>query len=115
MRCRLNRGATLLMPDVEVLTGTLERMKGLLGRDSLPRGSAVLIVRCPSVHTFFMRFPIDAVFLDADGVVVRLAHALRPFRMAWGGMKARSVLEAPVGTIAELGIVPGDRLDVIGL
>ncbi len=115
MRGRADMGGVTLIPNVEVLAGTFERMKGLLGRDDLPFGSAVLIKRCSSIHTFFMRFPIDLVFLDADGAVVRLVHSLRPFRMAWGGGKARSVLEATAGTIAKLGIARGDRIDVVSL
>lgn len=110
---RLDRGGATLFPDVEVLDGTFERMKGLLGRDSLPAGAAVLIGRCSSVHTFFMRFSIDLVFLDAAGVVVRLVPAVRPFRMAWGGVRARSVVEARAGAIAEQCLALGDCLRMV--
>jgi uncharacterized membrane protein (UPF0127 family) len=102
-----------LFPEVEVLDGTFERMKGLLGRESLPDGAAVLISRCSSVHTFFMRFAIDLVFLDAAGVVVRLVPAVRPFRMAWGGWRARSVVEARAGAIAARRLACGDCLRLV--
>jgi uncharacterized membrane protein (UPF0127 family) len=110
---RLDRDGITLFPAVEVLDGTLERMKGLLGRASLPDGAAVLIRRCSSVHTFFMQFSIDLVFLDATGVVVRVVPAVRPFRMAWGGARARSVVEARAGAIAERGLACGDCLRLV--
>ena len=56
------------------------RMRGLLGRASLPQGEGMLFDRTSSVHTFFMRFPIDVVFLDASGEVVSVREAVRPWR-----------------------------------
>jgi len=84
-------------------------MKGLLGRDSLPRDEGLLIPRCASIHTWFMRFPIDAVFLDRDMAVVRVATGLRPRRMACC-LRARHVLELAAGGAADAGIHPGMRV-----
>ena len=71
-------------------------MRGLLGRSDLPQGEGVLLRPAGSIHTFFMRFPIDVVFLNEEDVVVKVVHRLPPWRAA--GMKgARTVLELAAG------------------
>jgi hypothetical protein len=87
------------------------RMRGLLGRSDLPRGEGVILRPAGSVHTFFMRFAIDVVFLDANDVVVDVVHELRPWRAA-GVKGARSVVELAAGEAAARGIEPGSRLVV---
>ena len=67
-------------------------MRGLLGRHGLDPGAGLLIRKTGSIHTFFMRFPIDAVFLDKKMVVRRVVAEIPPFRLAWG-RGARSVVE----------------------
>src|SRR5919112_3019900 len=66
----------------EVPESAFGRMRGLLGRDGLEPGTGMLIDSAPSVHMFFMRFPIDVVFLDRDWRVVGVRHELRPWRVA---------------------------------
>jgi uncharacterized protein len=87
----------------------LTRLRGLLGRRELPPDEGLLINPCSSVHTWFMRFPIDVLFLDRDLRVVRVAADVRPFRLRWG-RGARQVLELAAGEAAERGIRVGDRL-----
>lgn len=78
----------------EVAETFAQRAKGLIGRASLPPGRGLLIKRCNCIHTFFMRFPIDATFLDGEGRVVRSVAGIRPWRLwIWGGWRARQVLE----------------------
>ena len=80
--------------DAEVAESVLERMRGLIGRDGLESGRGMLITKCNCIHTFFMRFPIDATFLDSLGNVVKTVRNIRPWRpWVWGGWRARSVLE----------------------
>ncbi len=88
-----------------------ERMKGLLGRESLPRGHAMLISPCNSIHMFFMRFAIDVLFLDKDGKVVRAIQRLRPWRATRVYLSARCVLALWVGAIEESGTQAGDVID----
>jgi uncharacterized membrane protein (UPF0127 family) len=71
----------------------------------------MLIDAAPSVHMFFMRFPIDVVFLDRDWKVVRVVRGLRPWRVA-GARRAVAALELPAGTAAEAGIAEGDVLSL---
>jgi uncharacterized membrane protein (UPF0127 family) len=87
-------------------------MRGLLGRAALAAGEGLLIRPASAIHTFFMRFAIDVVFIDRDGVVLRVVPALRPWRLA-ARRGARSVLELPAGEAAARGIGPGDRLDLV--
>jgi uncharacterized membrane protein (UPF0127 family) len=71
-----------------------ERMKGLIGTKTLPDGEGMLILRCNSIHTFFMSFPIDATFLDRNDRVVKVVRNIRPWRFfVWGGFSAVKVLE----------------------
>jgi len=87
----------------------LARARGLLGRKDLPIGEGILLRPASSIHTAFMRFPIDAVFLDRDLQVVKVATRLRPWR-ATGGLRAKAVLELPAGEAERRGLHAGDRL-----
>ncbi|MDX6505969.1 MAG: uncharacterized protein QOG06_613 [Gaiellaceae bacterium] len=85
------------------------RMRGLLGRSGLPSGEGMLLRPASSIHTAFMRFPIDAVFLDRADRVVKVAADLRPWRMA-ACRGARTVLELAAGEAARRGLRPGVSL-----
>ena len=89
----------------------LARMKGLLGRAGLGRGEGLLLRPASSIHTAFMRFPIDAVFLNKELVVVGITAGLPPWRAA-GCRGARAVLELPEGESERRGLQPGDRLEL---
>jgi uncharacterized membrane protein (UPF0127 family) len=85
------------------------RAKGLLGRSELPRGEGILLRPAPSIHTFFMRFPIDVVFLDEEGHVLRVAADVVPWRAA-ACRGARAVLELAAGECERRGVRAGGRL-----
>lgn len=87
----------VLLPTVLCAEHWYERMRGLLGHRSLPEGSGMLLSPCDSVHTLGMRFAIDVVYVDADQQVVRIVKHLPPFRMSFGGRRARSTLEIHSG------------------
>ncbi len=87
------------------------RLRGLLGR-ALPRGGGLILTPCNSIHTFGMRYAIDAVYLDCNGVVLRVDVDL-PRGRAWRPQRgARSVLELAAGEAAAYNIRAGDRLEV---
>jgi uncharacterized membrane protein (UPF0127 family) len=90
----------------------LTRLRGLLGRRELPNGEGLLLRPAPSIHTWFMRFPIDAVFLSADFEVLSVRSELPAWRMA-GGRGARAVLELAAGEAARRGVTSGSRLRVV--
>jgi uncharacterized membrane protein (UPF0127 family) len=105
----LTGDGTVLCERCECAERALPRLRGLLGRDGLAPGEGMLINPGPSVHMFFMRFPIDVVFLDREKTVVKVVHDLRPWRTA-GARKAVAALELPAGTAARYGIREGDTL-----
>jgi uncharacterized membrane protein (UPF0127 family) len=87
----------------------LPRMKGLLGRRELSPGEGMLIEPAPSIHTFFMRFPIDAVFLSRNDEVLKVSAHVKPWR-ARSCARAFAVLELAAGEAERRGIEPGQRL-----
>jgi uncharacterized membrane protein (UPF0127 family) len=84
-----------------------ERMRGLLGRSSLAPGEGMLFEPAGSIHMFFMRFAIDAIFCDRELVVIDVARELAPWRIA-GRRGAKIVVEVAAGAAA--GVRPGDQL-----
>jgi uncharacterized protein len=101
---------TLLATDARQAANPWSRMIGLLGRATLGLGEGLHITPCVAVHTLFLRFPIDVLFLDREGVVVRAASRVQPFRGAWGARRAHSALEVPAGTITATATEVGDHL-----
>ena len=87
------------------------RRQGLLGRDSLPDGYALVIAPSSAVHTFFMRFAIDIVFVGRDGRVLKTRSRVGPWRMC-GSLRAFAVIELPAGTIDRTRTIRGDVLAV---
>jgi uncharacterized protein len=110
---RLERADGTVVCETCVLADSaLARMRGLLGRRGLPPGEGLLIRPAGSIHMFFMRFPIDAVFLDRELRVVGIAEGLRPWRVT-GRRGARAVLELASGQARDRGIDPGQRLVLV--
>jgi uncharacterized membrane protein (UPF0127 family) len=85
------------------------RLRGVMGWNHLKRGEGMLLKPTFSIHTSFVRFPIDAVFLDDEMTVLSIAQELKPWRLAWT-RRARSVLELAAGECRRIGVKPGDRL-----
>ncbi len=78
----------------EVARTFFERARGLIGRKDIPEGEGLLILKCNAIHTFFMRFAIDATFLDKNNQVVKVVRNIRPWHpFVWGGWRANKVLE----------------------
>jgi uncharacterized membrane protein (UPF0127 family) len=85
------------------------RLRGLLGRSELRPGEGLLLRPASAIHTCFMRFPIDAVFLDRDWRVVGISGDVRPWRAA-SSRGAKAVLELPAGESSRRGLQLGDQL-----
>ena len=85
------------------------RRKGLLGRDGLDKGEGLWIIPCEAVHTFWMRFAIDLIYLDREYRVLKIRSAVPPWRLS-ACLRAHSVIELAPGTINEKQVRRGDRL-----
>ncbi len=95
------------------LAGTsTTRNKGLLGRDGLDEGEGLWIKPCEAIHMFFMRFAIDAVFIDRKKRVTKVAGNLKPWRLS-ASFRAHSVIELPAGTAARTKTERGDQIEII--
>jgi uncharacterized protein len=95
----------------ELANRPLRRMRGLMGRRGLPAGEGLLVSPAPAIHTAFMRFPIDALFLDRSLRVLAIVERLRPWRVA-SKRGAHAVLELAAGESARRGVQVGDRLSL---
>ena len=105
----LTRGGAVCVG--ELADRPLPRMRGLIGRCGLPAGEGLLLSPASAIHTAFMRFPIDALFLDRDLRVLDIVERLRPWRIA-SKHRARAVLELSAGECARRGVEVGDRLEL---
>jgi uncharacterized protein len=94
---------------VEVADTRATRRRGLLGRDSMDRSAALLLSPCFAIHTVRMQFAIDVVFVDREGVVVRIVRNLAPWRLAVAP-RARAVIELAAGGLSARDVRVGDRL-----
>lgn len=94
---------------VEVAVTRKSRRKGLLGRSGLEASSALILAPCAAVHTMFMRFAIDVVFVDSDGCALRMVPNLGPWRIAVEPF-AHAVVELPAGSLSQCHVNVGDRL-----
>jgi uncharacterized membrane protein (UPF0127 family) len=110
VRVTNRRAGTIVGERVEIAAGVGSRLRGLLGRGDLVTGEGLWLQPCSSIHMFFMRFPIDALFVDDERVVVRCVPSLRPWTIAMGGVRARAVLELAVGSISRSRTNVGDSL-----
>jgi uncharacterized protein len=97
---------------VELAVDSESRRRGLLGRDSFAAGSALIIAPCNSIHTFFMRFDIDVVFVARDGRVLKTGAAIPRRRIAFS-LGAFAVVELPPDTLAQVETKAGDILALV--
>jgi uncharacterized membrane protein (UPF0127 family) len=97
---------------LRVARGFFTRLRGLMFAAPLAQSTGLLITRCTSVHTCFMRYALDLVYLAANGEVTQCVSGVKPWRwsISTRGRGTRHVLELPAGSIAGLGIRTGDRL-----
>jgi uncharacterized membrane protein (UPF0127 family) len=99
---------------VEIAQTSAQRRRGLLGRDGMAAGSALVITRCNAVHTFGMRFRIDVAFVDRHGLVRKVVEDLAPWRIALSPL-ATTVIEFPAGALKNGLLMPGDRVSLVGM
>jgi uncharacterized membrane protein (UPF0127 family) len=101
-----------LAEHVEVAVTRTDRRRGLLGRESLESSSALVLAPCSAIHTMFMHFDIDAVFVDDDGRALKIVQQLAPWRIAVQPF-AHAVVELPSGSLRDRQVDIGDRLYLV--
>jgi uncharacterized protein len=102
----------LLSAQAELADTFFSRMRGLLGRRAFSEGQAMVITRCNSIHMFFMKFPIDAIFLNAAGRVVGIVKNIRPFQVSPVFWTSERVVELPAGTLDRSATSLGDIIEI---
>ena len=111
---RLETSDGALIADRVAVANTLgSRALGLMFRSQLDPGSGLVIKPCSSIHMFFMRFPIDVAFVDAEGLVVRAYHAIKPWRVSSVVRGAKAAIELEPGALAKAGVERGNRLRMV--
>jgi uncharacterized membrane protein (UPF0127 family) len=108
----LYRNGEWLAGPLEVAETFAERTQGLLGRDGLPGRAGMAFEHCGSIHTLFMKFAIDVVFLSGDGTVRKVSGRVRPFRFALSPF-ARWTLELPAGLAGEMRLERGQVVELL--
>jgi len=103
---------TVLAEGAEVANTVLKRMKGLLGRKDYRQGEALIIKPCNSIHTFFMRFPIDVLFVDKHNKAIKAISSLNPFRFTFVYFNAAFTVELPIGTLESSSTTKGDTIAI---
>jgi hypothetical protein len=98
---------------IELAVDSRSRRQGLLGRDRLDPGAALIIAPCSSIHTFFMRFAIDVIFVARDGRVLKTCGAVGRSRIALR-LGAFAAIELPAGAIAQADVKRGDMVQLFG-
>ena len=106
---------TFLAKKALIAKSFFSRLIGLMGRSHLDHEEALVIPGCQAIHMFFMKFAIDAVFVDKKGYVVGIIKSLRPFALSPIFFKANSVIELPAGTIEKSCTEIGDQIEIQNL
>ena len=101
---------TVLAESILIADTPIKRIIGLIGRKEFNPGQALVIRPCKAIHTFFMRFAIDVIFIDRDKRVVKALPHFRPYRLSRMYFRAYAVIELPVGTIESSLTHEGDTL-----
>ena len=109
----LLKDGRVLIPHVDMATAVVSRHRGLLGRTSLPAGHGLCIQSCSAIHTWFMQFPLDLIFLDSRCRAVRIVRDVSPWRIVWGGLRARSVVEMQAGWLPRDALHEGDAVTLV--
>lgn len=107
--------STYLATDLMIAATHWSRLRGLMATsaDHFPPGSGLWINPSRGIHTFAMRFPIDALYLDHERYVIHIEEGLKPWRVAAIRIEASSILELPVGTVKGSSTMLGDRIDIL--
>lgn len=102
----------IICPELKIANTFLSRLKGLMFKKIFEKGSGLLITKCNSIHMFFMKFPLDIVFLDKNLIVVEMVENIKPWKISKIYRNVSSTLELPSGTIKDKHIKIGDQFEI---
>lgn len=105
--------AEMLIENLEVADSLIQRGTGLLGRKSIEVNQGMWITPCNNIHTFFMKFAIDCIFVDRQLVIKKIAKSVKPFRLVGPYWRSHSVIETKAGFADEKKLQIGDQLYVV--
>ena len=108
--CLALEDGKIVIKDCKIADSFWKRFVGLMGKKGLGIEEGLYLDKCSSVHMFFMRFPLDIIFLDKNSSVVKVYEGLKPWRVTKIVNKAKSVVELPKNTIQQKGIEVGAKL-----
>ena len=111
MKVQISYGNKILSKDILIADTLVTRLIGLMFKEKLVGAEGLLINPCNSIHTFFMRYSLDIVFLSSDNRVVKILRDVRPWSMSWIYFRAKKTLELPAGKLP-LDVKEGDTLEV---
>lgn len=100
----------VLATDITLAKGLILQLKGAIGKKEFKEGEAIVFPLCNSIHTLFLKFPVDAVFLDSNGIVVGAVRNLKPWKSSSIYLAARIAIELPSGTLDETKTRIGDKI-----
>lgn len=103
---------TVIATDVRMADNYFTRLAGLMGKPGLPPQTGLWIVPCNDIHSCFMRFEFDAIFVDKHNTVLYLIERMKPWRISKMVKGGRAVLELPGGTIEATGTQVGDQIEL---
>lgn len=103
---------TVLADNAELANTFFKRLIGLLNRKALNKGEALILAPSNCIHSFFMRFTIDVIFLDKAGKVIEVLPSFKPFRLSPIYFNSHSVIELPENTIKLTQTQPGDIIKI---
>jgi uncharacterized protein len=103
---------TVIATEVRMADNYFKRLQGLMGKPGLPAQAGLWIVPCNDIHSCFMRFEFDAIFVDKQNTVLYLVERMKPWRISKMVKGGHAVLELPAGTIEATGTQVGDKIEL---
>ncbi|NLO44972.1 MAG: DUF192 domain-containing protein [Clostridiales bacterium] len=107
---QLEKDGVVLIPHIENADGCVSRMMGLMFRKSLPEDRGLLLEPCRQIHTFQMKFPIDAVYISKENVIIKIEESILPGQTCKKVKAAQKVLELCGGTAKKIGLAEEDKV-----
>ena len=114
MKAKISYGDKIISNNILIADTLLTRLIGLMFKKQLVGSDGLLLDPCNSIHTFFMRYSLDIVFLSSENKIVKIVRGIKPWRMTWIYFRAKKTLELPAGKLP-YDLKEGDLLEVVNV